>query len=163
MKTVIAITVAALLSGNAFGQAPSPPPPPIGGDVITETDTVKLKTRRFWVKNKGFLSENKIEFTESAQQMLTDFGKEIDKVAGKVMVAAPVYFLTRLQALRQQHQHLSLKLQELTGEAIKTRMSGPRFDFERCVASLEAAIEQADEEADVLAKMSSPEKLEARK
>ena len=101
MKTVIVLSVAGLLSGNLFGQGSSPASPPIGGDVLTDADTIKLKTRRFWVKANGFVSEDKATFTEGTQQALNELSKEIDKVAGKVTVTAPVYFLTRLQALRQ--------------------------------------------------------------
>ena len=161
MKSIHAIAIAVLLSGNAFSQHP-----PLNTDVgvvVTDNDTVKQKTRRFWVKAKGYLSEDKATFTEDAQQTLADLGKEIDKVADKVTVTAPPCFLTRLLSLRQQHQHLSFKLQELTAEAIKTRLSGPRYAFDKCVASLEAAIEQADDEADVLARIGSTEKLEAKK
>jgi hypothetical protein len=162
MKTILVMTIAALLSESAFSQHP-PLAEPAPGAVVSDKDPVKQKTRRFWVKAKGFQAEDEAAFTAGAQQALMDLGKEIDRVAGKVPVTTPLYFLTRLQALRQQHQYLQVKLQALTAGAIKTRQSGPRHAFEECVNSLASALDQADDEADMLITAGSPEKLEARK
>lgn len=161
MKTFLPVVIAASLCADLVSQTPSPEIK--GGDVITHVNTAKQKTRRLWARPKAFLSEDKATFTEGAQQTLTELSKEIDKVAAKIPVTAPMYFLTRMQALRQQHQFLTLKLQVLTAEAVMTPQSGPRAAFEKCVTSLEAAIEQAEDEADVLAKLGSPEKLEAKR
>ena len=67
-----------------------------------------------------------------------------------------------LQALRQQHEYLRRKLGELGDKDIKDRKAGPRFAFDNCLISLEAAIDQAGDEADSLAKLYSPAKLEAK-
>ena len=157
MKPILALTIGALLSGSAFSQHPT-----IISDAGTSAESVKQKTRRVWVKAKAYLSEDKAAFMEGAQQTLTDLAMEIDTVAAKVGVVAPAYFLTRLQSLRQHHEYLRLKLRELTDEAIKTRLSGPRYAFDKCVGSLEAAIEQAGDEAELLGKLYSPAKLEAK-
>lgn len=153
MKTILITTIAAMLTGTAFSQAPASGTPPAPG-----SETVSQKARNFWIKSKGYLSENETTFKEGAQQTLTDLGKEIDTVSTKAGATPPMYFQTRLQSLKQQHQHLAVMLSGLNGEAVKTRMSGPRYAFDKCVGSLEEAIDQADDEADVLAKIHRPEK-----
>jgi hypothetical protein len=160
MKTVLVTTIGAVLAGTAISQ---PPPNPVRDALnITPTpaqnETVREKARNFWIKSKGYLSEDQITFTEGAKQTLSDLGKEIDEVAAKVGAAPPMYFQTRLQSLRQQHSYLHEQLNGLTPDTIKTRMSGPRYAFDKGVGSLEDAVGQAENDADRLAKVSRPEK-----
>ncbi len=176
MKTLPAMIIAALLSGSASGQIPVPPPPTppntVGdlnapppktvGDVVTAIGNVKHKLRKTWVNAKAAMSEDKGIYTEGARQNLADLAMEIDTVATKMGVVAPTYFLTRVQALRQHHDYLRLKLGELSDKDIKDRKSGPRYAFDNCIGSLEAALDQADDEADSLAKLYRPAKLEAK-
>lgn len=138
-----------MLAGSAFAQAPAAQP--VSDPAAKET--VREKARNLWIKSKGYLSENESTFKEGAQQTLTDLGKEIDAVTAKSGATPPAYFQTRLQSLKQQHQYLAGKLGELNAEAIKTRLSGPRYAFDKGVGSLESAIDHADDEADTLAKV----------
>ena len=160
MKTILITTIGAMLAGTAFTEE--------ARDNVArqqqpaKAETISEKARNLWVKSKGYLSEDPVTFREGAQQTLTDLGKEIDAVAAKAGTVLPEYFQTRVQALRQQHEALAKKIAELNGEVIKTRLSGPRYAFDRSVASLENAIDQADDEAETLAKVNSPEKRDAK-
>lgn len=149
MKTIPITLLSALLMGSALCLAEPP---------ATDKETMTQKMKDFWIKSKGYLSEDWATFKEGAQQTLSDLNKEIDAVAAKPGASAPVYFQTRVQSLRQQHEHLSAKLGELNSESIKTRLSGPRYAFDKGVASLEAALAQADSDADTIVKITSPEK-----
>ena len=175
MKNIPVITLVALLSASAISQNPLPPPIPpnaVGdlnapppktvGDVVTAIANVKHRTRKAWANAKAFVSEDKGIYTEGARQILADLAMEIDTVATRMGVVAPTYFLTRVQALRQHHEYLRLKLGELSDKDIKDRKSGPRFAFDNCIASVEAAIDQASDEADSLARLYRPAKLEAK-
>jgi len=178
MKALPVITVVALLMSTAAGQnllppPPRPPPPKtVGGlnapppksvgDVVTAISNVKHKARKAWANAKASMSDDKGIYTEGARQALAHLAMEIDTVATKMGVVAPTYFLTRLQALRQHHEYLRLKLGELGGKDIQNRKSGTRLAFDHCVASLEAAIDQAGDEAELLAKLYSPANLEAK-
>lgn len=123
---------------------------------------MREKARNFWIKSKGYVSEDQTTYTQGAQQTLSDLGKEIDEVAAKAGSAPPGYFKTRLQSLREQHSQLSTVLPDLSADAIKTRTSGPRYAFDETLDSLEKAIDQADNEADKLAKINSPEKRDTK-
>ncbi len=151
MKAILLPIAAAALVATAWSEVSPANPQP-------DQTTIAEKARDLWTKSKGYLSEDLPTYKAGAQQTLTDLGKEIDTVTTKAGATPPLYFQTRLQSLKQQHEHLGMKLAELDGAAVKTRMSGPRYAFDRCVASLEAAIDQADDEADVLAKVASPAK-----
>src|SRR4051812_36153009 len=163
MRIVLPIFLVALFSSPSFGQAPAASPraeaisPPPGKE-----ESLKQKARNFWIKSKGYLSEDPQTFSQGAQQTLAELGRDIDMVAAKTDVGRPPYFETRLQSLRQQHEHLSQKLQELTPDAIKSRTNGPRYAFDQCIDSLEKAVDQAENEADVLAKVKSPEKRDIK-
>jgi len=160
MKTVFVSVLVAVLSGTAISQ---PPPNPLR-DAITGAapsageETVREKARNFWIKSKGYLSEDQNTFTEGAKQTLSELGKEIDGVAAQAGATPPMYFQTRLQSLRQQHSYLSEQLNGLTADTIKTRLSGPRYAFDKGVGSLEEAVNQADSEVHELAKVNRPEK-----
>jgi hypothetical protein len=153
MKTIMIATVTALLAGSAMCQvAESRAVPPLEPQ----------KTRSSWFQSKGFLSDEQSEFRTGARETLKELSREITTLSEKVGPTPPVYFQTRLQSLKQQQLHLTAKLEELNGDAIKAKQSGPRYAFDRCVGSLEEAIDQADQEAALLTKVVSPEKKEAK-
>jgi len=143
MKAILITAVfSALLLGNSEGQAPPP-----GQDSVTQ------KVRKFWVKSKGYLSEDLPTFKEGAEQTLLDLDKEIKIVGVKAGDHSPPYFQMRLQALRLQHEHLINALKQIDAEAVKNHMSGPRYAFDKCMDALETAVTQAADEAEVLAKL----------
>lgn len=149
MKIILLTTFAALLMGVASSRADAP---------AVKEETVSQQMHNFWVKSKAYLTNDWPTFKEGAQLTLDDLSKQIAAVALKASTSTPGYFQLRLQALKEQRAYLGLKLGELDSESIKTRMSGPRYVFDLCVSSLEAAITQADAEADVLAKFKSEDK-----
>lgn len=146
MKPILFTTVAALLMGLTPGRADTPP-------AKKESESVVQQMRHFWVKSKAYLSDDWATFKEGARLTLSDLTKQIDAVAAKAGTTAPGYFQLRLQALKEQRAYLTTKLGELDSETIKIHLSGPRYAFDKCVSSLEAAITQADNEADVIIRL----------
>ncbi len=144
MKPILITTLAGLLMGLTPSRADTPP---------EKEESVTQQMHNFWVKSKAYLSDDWATFKEGAQLTLSDLTKQIDAVATKAGTAAPGYFQLRLQALKEQRDYLKTKLGELDSETIKIHMSGPRFAFDKCVSSLEAAITQADNEADVIIRL----------
>ena len=141
MRTILVTALMAACTGAAMGQ-PAP-----------HQESITQKVRKFWEKSKGYLSEDLPTFKEGAEVTLSDLDREIKLVVVKAGDSPPAYFLTRLQALRLQHEHLSAALKEIDAEAVKNHMSGPRYAFDKCMDALEAALTQAADEAEVLAKI----------
>ncbi|WP_395744837.1 hypothetical protein [Prosthecobacter sp.] len=149
MKTISMTILAALLMSLTSSLA---------GDAPGKEESVIQEMRDFWVKSKAYLSDDWGTFKEGARLTLSDLSKQIDAVAAKTNATTPGYFQLRLQALKEQRAFLAAKLDALDSETIKTRMSGPRYVFDKCVSSLEAAVTQANDEADVLLRLSKEEK-----
>jgi hypothetical protein len=106
-----------------------------------------------WHKTKAFFSDDLPAYHEGAHATLAALAREIAEVKARTPESAPAYFRTRLLALDQQHEHLARHVGLLTRDELRERTSGPRHDFDRCVADLEAAIDQAENGADTLMKM----------
>jgi hypothetical protein len=157
MKTILATTVAAMVGAIAFALPPAPAREFPSDESTTRDEAVSQKARNLWVKTKAYLSEEPPTYKEGAQQTLVDLGREIDTVSMRVGVHPPEYFQTRLRSLREQHDDLISKLNDLNGEAIKVRMSGPRYVFDQRVSLLEYSLDQAEAEADILARLNRSE------
>jgi hypothetical protein len=157
MKTILATTFAVMLSTTAFTLPPVP-----ARESPPAEETLAPKGRNLWVKSKAFLSEEPPTYKEGAQRTLNELGSEIESVSMKVGVHPPEYFQTRLRSLREQHDDLTSKLNDLNGEAIKVRMTGPRYVFDQRVSLLENSLDQAQIEADILARLNRSEMREAR-
>jgi hypothetical protein len=125
----------------------------VAAEPVVIQEPAAEKVRKFWVKSKGYLSEELPTFKEGAEQTLLYLDREIKQVTAKAGNTPPAYFLARLQALRLQHEHLSAALKEIDAAAVKNHLSGPRYAFDKCMDSLEAALTQASDEAEVLAKI----------
>lgn len=109
-------------------------------------------TRSAWVKTTAYLSDDLPTYHEGAHATLTSLGREIAEVEAQTPSAAPTYFRTRLKALDEQHDYLVKHLARLSSEHVKERNSGMRHDFDRSLADLEDAIDQAQDGAKSLAK-----------
>ena len=92
-------------------------------------------------------------YREGAEATLAGLGVEIAELRARTPSAAPAYFRTRLLALKEQHEHLAMRLGLLSREELRNRLAGARYDFDRCVVDLEQAIDQALDGADMLSKM----------
>ena len=107
-------------------------------------------TRDAWEKNKAYESDDTAIYHEGANATLAGLAREIAEVKVETPNAAPAYFRTRLAALDEQHKHLAQQLAQLSPEQFKDRSAGPRHDFDRCLADLEEAIDQAKDGAATL-------------
>ena len=110
-------------------------------------------TRVVWGKTKAYLSDDVPTYREGAHATLAGLAREIADVKAQTPSAAPAYFRTRLLALDEQHKHLAKRLALLSPEQLKDRSSGPRYDFDQCLADLEQAIDQAEAGIGVLSKI----------
>jgi hypothetical protein len=102
-----------------------------------------------WHKTKAFFSDELPAYHEGAHATLASLAKEIFAVKARTPESAPAYFRTRLLALDQQHEYLSRQVSMVTREHLRDRAIGARYEFDRCIADLEAAIDQAENGADM--------------
>jgi hypothetical protein len=102
-----------------------------------------------WHKTKAFFSDELPAYHEGAHATLASLAKEIFAVKARTPDSAPAYFRTRLLALDQQHEYLSRQVSMVTREHLRDRAIGARYEFDRCIADLEAAIDQAENGADM--------------
>lgn len=119
--------------------------------VVDTARNVGEATRTTWIKTKGYLSEDATTYREGATQTLKELSGEITTLKTMVPAQHPEYFRTRIQAMEQHHQQLTMDLAKLTPDDIKVRMSGKRYAFDQSVESLEEAVNQAQKEAKRLA------------
>ena len=119
--------------------------------IVDAAHGVGRAARIGWHKTKEFFSDDMPVYHEGARATLTALTREIADLRARTPVSAPNYFRTRLVALDEQQMHLAGRLALLTREELRERTYGPRFDFDRCIADLEQAIDQAQNGADTLA------------
>lgn len=106
--------------------------------------------RAVWCKTKECASDEMPVYRGAAMSTITELGREIVALRSQTPLNAPLYFRTRLQSLDEQLELLSNRLSILSLEQFQTRTTGPRIDFDRCVADLEEAIDQAENGTAVL-------------
>ncbi len=121
--------------------------------IVGTAHRVGRGTRSAWSKTKAYLADDMPVYREGAEATLAGLGVEIAELRARTPSAAPAYFRTRLLALKEQHEHLAMRLGQLSRQELRDRLSGPRYDFDRCVVDLEQAIDQALDGADMLAKI----------
>jgi hypothetical protein len=100
-------------------------------------------TRIGWSKTKAFFSDEMPVYHEGAQATLAALAKKIDGMKAGA-VSAPAYFRTRLLALEEQQEYLAARLALLKHVELRDRTSGPRHEFDRCLADLERAVDHAE-------------------
>ena len=121
--------------------------------IVDAAHGVGRAARVGWHKTKEFFSDDLPVYHQGAHATLAALAKEIAEVKSRTPETAPAYFRTRILALDLQHAHLAHHLGVLTRDHLRERASGPRHDFDRCVADLEQAIDQALNGADTIAKI----------
>lgn len=119
--------------------------------IVGTAHRVGRATRAAWFKTKAYASDDVPVYQEGAAATLAGLGTEIAELRARTPSAAPAYFRTRLLSLKEQHEHLAMRLGQLTRDELRERSIGPRYDFDRCVVDLEQAIDQALDGADMLA------------
>ena len=110
-------------------------------------------TRVVWFKTTAYLGDDIPVYREGAHATLAGLAGEIAALKTETPAGAPAYFLTRILALDQQHEHLSKRLALLSHDELRERTAGSRYDFDRCVADLEQAIDQAVNGAGMFSKI----------
>jgi len=117
--------------------------------IVDAAHDVGRATRIGWSKTKAFFSDDLPVYHEGAHATLAALAREIGGMKAGA-ASAPAYFRTRLLALEEQQEYLAARLALLTHEELRDRTSGPRHDFDRCLADLERAVEQAESGADAV-------------
>ena len=154
MKHILATTflTAAMLVATAFvAQADDRNIPEKIRDAAHETKAVIVGTanhagkvtRAAWFKTKAYLGEDMPVYREGAHATLAGLAMEIAELKRQTPADSPAYFRTRILSLDQQHDYLSKRLALLSHEELRERSAGSRYDFDRCVADLEQAVDQA--------------------
>ena len=121
--------------------------------IVGTAHRVGRATRAAWSKTKAYESDEVPAYQEGAAATLAGLGVEIAELRARAPSAAPAYFRTRLLSLKEQHDHLAMRLGQLTRLELRERGIGPRYDFDRCIVDLEQAIDQALDGADMLSKI----------
>ena len=96
--------------------------------------------RAAWRTTKESLSNDMPTYRKAATATLADLAREIADVKLQTPANAPLYFRTRVQSLEEQLELLNNRLSTLSLEQFQTRTTGPRIDFDECVADLEQAV-----------------------
>ena len=154
MKHILATTflTTAMLAATAFvAQADDRNIPEKIRDAAHETKAVIVGTahhagkvtRAAWFKTKAYLGDDMPVYREGAHATLAGLAMEIAELKKQTPTGAPSYFRTRILSLDQQHDYLSKRLALLSHEELRDRSAGSRYDFDRCVADLEQAVDQA--------------------
>ena len=117
--------------------------------IVGAAHDVGRAARIGWSKTKAFFSDDLPAYHEGAHATLAALAKEIFAVKARTPASAPAYFRTRLLALDQQHEFLSSQVSLVTRDHLRDRTIGARYDFDRCIADLEQAIDQAENGADM--------------
>ena len=115
--------------------------------IVDAAHDVGRATRIGWSKTKAFFSDDMPVYHDGAQATLAALAKEIGGMKAGA-VSAPAYFRTRLLALEEQQEYLAARLALLNHEHLRDRTSGPCHEFDRCLADLERAVDQAESGAD---------------
>jgi hypothetical protein len=163
------ITIAALTTTAFFAQADERTIPEKIRDkaeaVVEKTkeiaqdskDAVKRTARKTdravraaWRTTKEYASDDMPVYRGAATVTLADLAREIAVVKSQTPAGAPLYFRTRIQSLEEQLELLTNRLSVLSLEQFQIRTTGPRIDFDQCVADLEQAIDQAENGTAVL-------------
>ena len=117
-------------------------------------DAVKRTSRKIartsWCTTKECLSNEMPIYRGAATVTLADLAREIVVLKSQTPADAPRYFRTRIQSLDEQLELLNNRLSILSLEQFQVRTTGPRIDFDNCVADLEQAIGQAENGTAVL-------------
>ncbi len=126
----------------------------IAGDTKDAIKRTARKTdraaRATWNTMKERVSDDMPTYRGAATVTLGDLAREIAAVKAQTPASAPLYFRTRIQSLDEQLELLTNRLSGLSLEHFQTRTTGPRIDFDHCVADLEQAIDQAENGTAVL-------------
>lgn len=123
-------------------------------DVIVGTaHRVGRATRVLWLKTTAYLGDDMPVYQQGAAATLAGLGAEIAELKAQTPAGAPAYFRTRLLALDQQHEHLQKGLAVLSHDELRDRSAGARYYFDRSVADLEQAIDQAVNGAEMFSKI----------
>ena len=120
--------------------------------IVDAAHGVGRAARIGWHKTKAFFSDDLPAYHDGAHATLAALAKEIFAVKARTPERAPAYFHTRLLALEQQHEYLSRHVSMVTRDHLRDRTTGARYDFDRGVADLEQAIDQAENGADLFGK-----------
>lgn len=121
--------------------------------IVDAAHEVRRAARSGWQKTKAFFSDDPPVYNEGARATLVALGREIAELKARTPLSAPKYFQTRLLALDEQQAFLSSRVALMTREELRNRTAGPRHEFDRFIADLEQAIDQAQNGADTLARM----------
>lgn len=104
----------------------------------------EVKGREWYKKAKDHLTTSREEYLKKAGDALSRWKADIEVLKEQ---GGRDYFQTRVAALEQHHTFASKELETLTGVTEEAQFRARQKSFDKTLWTLEAAIEQAQEEA----------------
>lgn len=104
----------------------------------------EVKGREWFKKAKDHLSTSREEYLKNAGDALARWKADIDVLKDQ---GGRDYFKTRVSALEQHHAFATKELETLTGITEEAQFRARQKSFDKTLWTLEAAVEQAQEEA----------------
>lgn len=104
----------------------------------------EVKGREWYKKAKEHLTTSREEYLKKAGDALTRWKADIDVLKDQV---GREYFKTRVKALEEHHAFAMKELETLNAIAEEAQFRARQKSFDKTLWTLEAAIEQAQEEA----------------
>jgi uncharacterized coiled-coil protein SlyX len=104
----------------------------------------EIKGREWYKKAKDHVTTSRAEYLQQAGTALTGWKADIDVLKDQ---GGRDYFKTRIAALEQHHAFAVKELETLTAITDEAQFRARQKSFDRTLWTLEAAVEQAQEEA----------------
>lgn len=109
-------------------------------------DQAGVKGRGWYQQAKDHLSTSREEYLKKAGDALTRWKADIDVLKEQ---GGRDYFKTRVMALEQHHAYAMKEMETLTALSEEAPFRARQKSFDRTLWTLEAAVEQAQEEAGI--------------
>lgn len=107
-------------------------------------DQAEVKGHEWYKKAKEHLTTSREEYLKKAGDALTRWKADIDVLKDQV---GREYFKTRVKALEEHHAFAMKEMETLNGVTEESQFRARQKSFDKTLWTLEAAIEQAQEEA----------------
>ena len=113
-------------------------------EVSKVKEQTEVKGREWYKKAKDHVTTSRAEYLQQAGAALTGWKADIDVLKDQ---GGRDYFKTRVSALEQHHAFAVKELETLTAITDEAQFRARQKSFDKTLWTLEAAIEQAQEEA----------------
>ncbi len=113
------------------------------GEFSKVKEQTEVKGREWYQKSKEHLTTNREEYLKKAGDALTRWKAHIDVLKEQ---GGRDYFKTRVKALEEHHTFALKEMETLNGTTEEAQFRARQKSFDKTLWTLEAAVEQAQEE-----------------